>query len=143
MTKPAPEAGLVIRYDYLWRREAGDRRQEGAKHRPCVVVIGSGTIEGRAFAVVAPITHTPPDNRQSAVQLPLAVKRHLGLDDAPSWVIVSELNRIDWSDAGLVPVNRGRWAYGYLPPKLVRQILEHVRAGLNAHQLAVVRRDLM
>lgn len=143
MTKPPPEAGLVIRYDYVWRREAAEGRQEGAKYRPCVVVIGSGTAAGRAFALVAPVTHTPPDSLATAVPLPLPVKRHLGLDDAPSWIIVSELNRIDWQDAGLIPVARGRWAYGYLPPGLVRQIIEKVRAGLTAHQLALVRRDLM
>lgn len=143
MTKPPPEAGLVIRYDYLWRREAGAGQQEGAKFRPCVVVVGSGTAAGRAFALVAPVTHTPPDDVTTAVPLPLPVKRHLGLDEMPSWVIVSELNRIDWGDAGLVPVASGRWAYGHLPPGLVRQIIEKVRAGLKAHQLALVRRDVI
>jgi len=36
---------LVIRFSYLWKREADAGREEGVKDRPCAVVIA---IEGRA-----------------------------------------------------------------------------------------------
>lgn len=45
MTWPTPRPGLVIRFSYLWKREADAGREEGVKDRPCAVVIA---IEGRA-----------------------------------------------------------------------------------------------
>lgn len=39
MTLPVPEPGLVIRYAYLWDREAREGRDEGSKDRPCAIVL--------------------------------------------------------------------------------------------------------
>ena len=39
MTFPSPQPGLVIRYSYLWRREAAAGREEGVKDRPCAVIV--------------------------------------------------------------------------------------------------------
>ena len=39
MIWPEPEPGLVIRYSYLWDREARAGREEGVKDRPCAVVM--------------------------------------------------------------------------------------------------------
>jgi hypothetical protein len=35
-------------------------------------------------------------NPASAVEIPLPVKRHLGLDDNPSWIVVAEGNEFLW-----------------------------------------------
>ena len=40
---PDPSPGLVIRYAYLWKREADRRRTEGTKDRPGVVVLSVTT----------------------------------------------------------------------------------------------------
>jgi mRNA-degrading endonuclease toxin of MazEF toxin-antitoxin module len=141
MTKPAPEPGLVVRYDYLWRREARQGRSEGSKHRPCVVVLAGGVDRGRPFAVVAPVTHIPPEDPASAVEIPAAVKRWLGLDEARSWIVTSELNRMDWSDAGLMPVQRGIWTYGFLPRGLLTKVLDQIRGRLSARLLPVTSRS--
>jgi PemK-like, MazF-like toxin of type II toxin-antitoxin system len=90
---PAPEPGLVISYAYLWHHEHQAGRDEGRKDRPCVIVL---TVERPAhdatIVVVLPITHAPPDDPASAIEIPIAVKRHLGLDYERSWIVVAEGN---------------------------------------------------
>ena len=39
MSWPEPFPGLVVRYSYLWEREASQGREEGVKDRPCAVVL--------------------------------------------------------------------------------------------------------
>ena len=126
MKKPDPAQGLVVRYDYLWGDEAEKGRQEGAKERPCAIVVAR-TGEGQDARVwLAPITHTPPTNPKAAIEIPPKVKKHLGLDDDRSWIVTSELNSVAWSDPGIVPATRTRWDYGFLPPKLAQIVTDKV-----------------
>jgi hypothetical protein len=46
---PAPRPGLVIRYSYLWAREAEEGRDEGVKDRPCAIVLVMLDEGGRAL----------------------------------------------------------------------------------------------
>jgi hypothetical protein len=92
---PEPRPGLVIHYAYLWFDEARRGREEGVKDRPCVIVHTLNK-DGRTFAYVAPITHSPQPPESNAVELPPATKQRLGLDDQPSWVVTSEVNRFEW-----------------------------------------------
>lgn len=81
MVFPEPKPGLVVRYSYLWRREADRGREVDAKDRPCLVVL-TVKVEGSALRVrVAPITHLPPQRSEDAIELPQATKRRLGLDE--------------------------------------------------------------
>lgn len=126
MKKPEPSAGLVVRYDYLWRDEERRGRLEGAKDRPCAIVVaktGEG-IDARAW--LAPITHSPPADPKAAIEIPTKVKDHLGLDDDRSWIMTNELNSVAWNDPGIVPATSSRWAYGFLPPKLAKSLVEKV-----------------
>src|SRR5215469_12473560 len=97
MPIPNPEPGLVVSYAYLWHHEYEAGRDEGRKDRPSVVVL---TVEreadGATVVVVLPITHSAPIEAASAVEIPLPVKRHLGLDDDPSWIVVSEGDEFVW-----------------------------------------------
>lgn len=133
---PAPEPGLVIRYAYLWLDESLVGREEGAKDRPCAIV--ASIIEesaDRPRMLVLPITHSTPGNRESAIEIPSTVKKHLGLDEHPSWIILSESNEFLWPGPDIRQVGDGGWAYGFLPPKLfstVRQrflALEEMQRG--------------
>jgi hypothetical protein len=38
------------------------------------------------IVTVLPITHSPPADPASAIEMPAPVKRHLGLDDDRSWI---------------------------------------------------------
>ena len=53
------------------------------------------------------------------------MKRHLGLDDQRSWVVVDEGNEFLWPGYDLRKVpNRDRYDFGFLPPALFNQILK-------------------
>jgi hypothetical protein len=59
------------------------------------------------------------------VEIPLAVKRHLGLDDQPSWIVLNEFNVFTWPGFDLRPVpgHKDRYHYGFLPPNLFKSII--------------------
>ena len=42
-----PVPGLVIRHNYLWQAERARGKDEGAKDRPCAVVLVTEMSEGR------------------------------------------------------------------------------------------------
>jgi hypothetical protein len=93
---------------------------------------------------VAPITRTRPANPAAAVALPAKVKRHLGLDDAASWIIADEVNRFVWPGADLRPVSRARpdrFHSGFLPEDIFDRLRRKIIALYRAHRLAVVRRS--
>ena len=47
------------------------------------------------------------------------VKRHLGLDDQRSWIVVDEGNRFVWPGYDLRQLlNSDHFDYGFLPPRL-------------------------
>jgi hypothetical protein len=131
---PDPRPGLIVRYDYLWSREAAAGRDQG-KDRPTCLVAASDSLTKPRYVVLLPITHSPPDANTIGIEIPTKVKQALGLDDARSWVIVSEHNVDEWPNAGLSPIP-GRpdvFSYGFIPPGLFAQIklrfLELARQG--------------
>lgn len=142
MRKPAPEPGLVIRYDFLWRREYRRGRREGAKDRPCAIVVATTSAVDGSQRVVVAITHSPPQAGTTAIELPAKVKAHLGLDAERSWIIADELNRLSWDDPGVTPAVAGvRWAYGFLPRALVIRLRQTIRALAQAERVKVLGRD--
>ena len=123
MPLPEPRPGLVFRYDYLWSREAAAGRDQG-KERPACLVAAMDSIATPRLVVILPITHTPPDKDTVGVAIPAKVCQAIGLDDAPSWVIVSEHNVDEWPNAGLAPVpgRPGVFSYGFIPPGLFAKV---------------------
>ncbi|MCK8788153.1 hypothetical protein M0638_27775 [Roseomonas sp. NAR14] len=144
MTWPEPRPGLVIRYAYLWDREARAGQEEGAKDRPCAVVLAVRDEDGDTRVYVLPITHAAPHDPAEAVELPAAVKRHLGLDEARSWVVLTEANVFVWPGPDLRPVpGQGpeSVAYGHLPPRLLRTIRDRFVARYRERQGGLVTRS--
>lgn len=125
MTLPKPEAGLVIRYSYLWLREHRQGREEGVKDRPCAIVVAARMEAGETKVLVVPVTHSPPADAASAMELPPTVKRHLGLDTERSWVVLTESNLFDWPGPDLRRVgdrDDSSVAYGFLPPSFFAEM---------------------
>lgn len=126
---PEPEVGLVISYSYLWREEAKRGQVEGRKDLPCAIVLAVDHPDSRAAArkqvAVAPITHTPPLDPTIAVEIPLRIKEHLGLNSDRSWIILNEVNIFTWPGFDLRPTSRdeSRIDYGLLPPKLFEHLI--------------------
>jgi hypothetical protein len=129
---PEPVPGLVIRYSYLWYSEHRAGREEGQKDRPCAIVAAiRSDAEGAQRVLVLPVTHSPPDDPELAVEIPARVKERLGLDSARSWVVLSEWNEFGWPgpDLRIAPgASESSVAYGMLPPGLFHGIRDRFLA---------------
>lgn len=131
MSLPTPEPGLVIRYAYLWAREYREGREEATKDRPCAIVLAASQKGGRILTLVVPITSQPQPDNGEAVEIPLAVKRALGLDHARAWVVLTESNLFEWPGPDLRFVGEGEAAsvaYGFLPPRFFNALRERFLA---------------
>ena len=138
---PQPVPGLVIRYSYLWRKEQLAGREEGVKDRPSAIVASiRRAADGDVRVLVLPITHALPDNPDEAIELPVAVKRRLGLDMERSWIVLSEWNEFTWPGPDLRPAPTGSAAYGMLPPALFQQVRARFIALATSRQARQVRR---
>jgi hypothetical protein len=142
---PIPEArpGLVFRYEYIWKRQARSGRDTAEKERPVCIVLTVRREAGNTKVLIVPITHTPPRPGEPAVELPATVKSHLGLDDAPSWVVLSEANIDVWPSPDMRPIpgQPGRFTYGLLPQRLLNRIRQEVLAAVETKRLRMVERE--
>ena len=141
MASPEPKPGLVVRYDYLWTHEAAAGHDQGNDRPTCIIAATDSLVRPR-YVVLLPITHTPPTGDTVGVEVPPKVKQALGLDDEPSWVIVSEHNIDEWPNGGLssVPGRPGVFAYGFIPPGLFKQIKARFLELARQRKTEAVRR---
>jgi hypothetical protein len=141
---PNPVAGLVIRYSYLWYSEHLEGREEGQKDRPCAIIaVVRADESGNSRVLVLPITHSPPAHASLAVEIPATVKRRLHLDEARSWVVLSEWNDFVWPGPDLrrLPnADDASIACGMLPPGLFATIRERFLALARSGGATQVRR---
>jgi hypothetical protein len=86
VTWPEPRPGLVIRYSYLWEREAGEGREEGVKDRPCAIVLVLLRDGEHPIVRVLPITHSAPSDPADALEI----------RKPPNGVSVSTANAHGW-----------------------------------------------
>ncbi len=86
----------------------------------------------------SPITHKSPTGKTVGVEIPQDVKKKLGMDDAPSWIIVSEHNVDLWPNGGLSPVpgRGGAFHYGFISLGLFAKIKEEfIRVGQSGQSV--------
>jgi hypothetical protein len=143
VTFPTPLPGLVVRYSYLWRSEYLRGQEEGVKDRPCAVLLTVADDAGEQKVIVLPITHTPPSDPADAVEIPAATKRRLGLDNAASWIVLTEANRFTWPGPDLRPAVPGdptSVAYGVLPRALYERVRERWISLFNKRKTRLVTR---
>jgi hypothetical protein len=140
MADPAPAIGLVIRHAYLWWSEARAGREEGRKDRPCVIVHLRVNEHRELETYICPVTHTPPELPEKAMELPRATKARLGLDGERSWIITTDVNRFIWPGPDLRPTPSGGFAYGLLPAAMTRDLVAQIKANANDKSLLVVGR---
>jgi hypothetical protein len=141
---PELQPGLVISYSYLWASENADGAEEGRKVRPCAIIAARQIVDGREIATVIPITHSPPKHPDDAVEIPAAIKAHLGLDSARSWAVVTEVNDFLWPGPDLRPISREqpqRFDYGMLPPRFFAHLKERLLQAHLRRRLARVQRS--
>ena len=123
MVPVKPKVGFVFRYSYLWSRLQSEGREEGDKDRPCLVLaIVAVEADGSKIVRVLPITHSPPSDPGTAIEIPAAVKRRLRLNDERSWIVLSESNRFVWPGPDIRPVETDTGYFGALPPALFAEV---------------------
>ena len=130
MPLPDPKPGLVIGYSYLWQDQARTGREEGAKDRPCVIVLAAQRQLGGLVVHVTPITHTRPALQADGVELPPGTKARLGLDDQTSWIVTTELNCFTWPGPDLRPISRDKpdtFVFGEIPLGILQQVITQIR----------------
>lgn len=144
MPLPFPRPGLVIAYAYLWLTDHRQGQIEGVKDRPCAIVLTTESAEGETVVTVAPITHSPPRDESTAVEIPAATKQRLGLDAKQFWVVVSEVNRFIWPGPDLRRIARDtpdRFDYGMLPPALFARIKTRLIECAQRRRAALIVRE--
>lgn len=144
MTAAKPERGSVIRYAYLWADENARGLEEGQKDRPALVLaLFVKEADGTTEVLVLAVTHTPPADATDAVALPQDIKRRLGLDDAPSWIVTTEANAFIWPGPDIRPVP-GRtpttMIYGRVPDSLLRQVARSYLTNRDTQRSRLVPR---
>ena len=88
------QTASVIRFPYLWAREAADGETEGRKDRPVAVGVRIARPNGEDLLVLFPITSRPPQRDRFAVEVPEMEKRRAGLDPTRRlWIILDEYNQ--------------------------------------------------
>lgn len=86
------QTASVIRYPYLWVREAGQGETEGRKYRPVAVGVRIARIDGDML-LLFPVTTKQPEPGRFAAEIPATEKRRAGLDvDLRLWIILDEYN---------------------------------------------------
>ena len=144
MSLPPPDRGTVLRYGYLWADEKTAGREEGRKDRPALVLaLSVREQDGAARVLVLPITHSSRRDPLDAVAIPSDVKRRIGLDDTPAWIVTTEANTFTWPGPDLRPVPGRRprtVAYGRIPNSLLRQVARSFLANRERQQSRLVTR---
>jgi hypothetical protein len=140
---PRPEPGLVISYAYLWAHERAAKRTEAVKVRPCVIVLKVERAQKDVVVTVAPVTHRPPGPETSAMEMPQAVKRHLGLDSERSWIVLDEINQFVWPGYDLRPLpgTTNKFDYGLIPPNFLVRVVSGMRDAWRRKRGRAITRD--
>ena len=143
MAFPKPAPAQVIRYSYLWHKDATRGAEEGSKDRPCAIVMMVKNEDGEDLVTVLPITHTPPHNPDDAIEIPHQTQRRLGLDDVRSWVVLTESNRFYWPGPDLRMSRPGEAEsvlYGILPNAFYERVRQAFLQMIRADRSSVVAR---
>jgi len=102
------------------------------------VVVARIEKAGLTQLMVVPITHSKPARGEDGISIPPRVRKHLGLDDEESWIIVTELNRFIWPgpDVRVAP-GRDSPLYDAIPAHLFHQVQQGIarHAGGGAFRL--------
>jgi hypothetical protein len=86
--------GCVIRFPYLWVREAERGETEGRKRRPVAGGVRIARRAGDDLLLLFPITSQPPSPDRFAAEIPEMEKRRAGLDAGLClWLILDEYNQ--------------------------------------------------
>lgn len=133
----------MLNYAYLWHDEFRAGQEEGRKNRPTMIVLSTTQADDQSTVVtVLPITHAAPKNAQDAVEIPHAIKIHLGLDDERSWIVIAEGNEFIWPGFDLRKLpNKDAYDYGFLPPRFFEKVRDAFVTYARAEKAKLANRS--
>lgn len=133
----------MISYAYLWAHERAANRMEAAKVRPCVIVLKVERAQKDIVVTVVPVTHRSPGPETPAIEMPQAVKGHLGLDSERSWIVLDEINQFVWPGYDLRPLpgTANKFEYGFIPPNLLVRVVSGIRDVWRRKMGLTITRD--
>jgi hypothetical protein len=82
------EPGDVVRFNYLWSREAAKGEESGRKSRPSCVIVRT-----QSSYFILPITSQRPPRDGVAIEIPEMECKRARLSP-PCWIILDEYNRV-------------------------------------------------
>ncbi|MBT3011735.1 MAG: type II toxin-antitoxin system PemK/MazF family toxin [Candidatus Thiodiazotropha sp. (ex Lucina pensylvanica)] len=123
-----------------------DGHTEGNKERPCAIIhVSKPKDNGMRDVVLCPITHSPPREGESTVEIPPKMARNLRLDDERCWIKTHQINTVEWEKDrlpfGVAPAKKEQWVYGPLHHTIGKQAFKQVQENSNRKHLRNVRRE--
>ena len=123
MPLPFPELGLVVRYGFVWKSADRKPPPDAGKDRPCLIV-DIREADGMQRVTYLPISHVAPREGEQAFALGDALRRHLQLDWAESYLYTSYACEDDWPyDIVKLPAT-DQFDYGFIPPRLFQKVAD-------------------
>jgi hypothetical protein len=139
---PEPVPGLVVRYNFLWRKDALEGLSESGKDRPCALILSS---RKTGKVTVIPITHSPPERGEEhlSIEIPTEICKLCGLDDGGNYIRLGESNRFVWPGPHLrrLPSDPAKVHYGQLPEAFFQSVLSQVIAMVEKGMVTLSSRE--
>jgi hypothetical protein len=118
-------SGCVVRYPYLWAREAERGETEGRKERPTAVALLLRRGESVAVMLL-PISTSPPVEGRWAIEIPQREKQRAGLDPLRrQWLVLDEMNQDRLEDSYYLHPTAiiGAFSRGFIGP-VIGQVIK-------------------
>ncbi|MGO4569472.1 hypothetical protein AB4Z52_31610 [Rhizobium sp. 2YAF20] len=129
------EPGQIVRFFYLWSRQAAAGEESGRKARPTCVVVRTVAVPGAVF--LFPITSQYPSTDRLSLAISEMECRRAGLD-FPCWIILDEYNRVDLDKAFDFETTT---PLGSFSPAFLKSIASTVKHAAAARKLTGVARS--
>lgn len=135
-------------FEAQFPEQVAEGHLEGDAH-PCVVVWSKPPdANGDRRVLLAPISHSLPNDGDPAVPLSRAVATRIGLDDRQMWIRPDKLTSLTWPDHQLAPglceISRGSGQYafpGKMPGGLLQATQENVSDLLSKGKARVLETE--
>lgn len=129
------ERGQIVRFNYLWKRQADAGEETGRKARPVCIVMRTPDNPARVF--LFPITSQQPDKERLALAFSQIECKRAGLS-FPCWIILDEYNRVHLDRAYDFEDTR---PIGTVSPACLKNIARAIKVGAERGRLSGVQRS--
>jgi len=129
------ERGQIVRFFYLWKRQADAGEESGRKARPVCIVVRTPDNPGAAF--LFPITSQQPDPDRLSLSFGEIECRRAGLA-YPCWIILDEYNRVELDKAFDFESTK---PIGSVSPAFLTRIAATVKEAARTRRLSGIARS--